>query len=241
MSAITDFAAGTRYALRGLLLLKQSGIWPYALMPLTINALLFGTVIWFGAGMFTSALDTLLPAWLDWLRWLLWPIFAVTVLAAVFFSFTLLASLLASPFNGLLAQHVETRLTGTPPESGRGLMGDMAAGAGGALHMLGYVALRGLPLVVVTVIPVVNLAAPILWFVFGAWLLTIGYADAPSGNHGHGLRDLRRRLEGNRALALGFGSAMTLITLIPGVNFVAVPTGVAGATLLWVERLQGSR
>ena len=39
-------------------------------------------------------------------------------------------------------------------------------------------------------------------------------------------------------LALGFGGAVMVATAIPLVNFLVIPAAVAGATVLWVERLE---
>ena len=37
-------------------------------------------------------------------------------------------------------------------------------------------------------------------------------------------------------MALGFGAACTLVTLVPLLNFVAMPAGVIGATLMYLEQ-----
>jgi CysZ protein len=44
----------------------------------------------------------------------------------------------------------------------------------------------------------------------------------------------RRLLRRNRLLAYGFGGGTLLLTLIPVVNFIAMPAAVAGASALWV-------
>jgi CysZ protein len=36
--------------------------------------------------------------------------------------------------------------------------------------------------------------------------------------------------------ALGFGTGMAVMLLVPVVNLAAIPAGVAGATLLWTDR-----
>ena len=40
-------------------------------------------------------------------------------------------------------------------------------------------------------------------------------------------------------LALGFGAGVTVITIVPGLNLVAMPAAVIGATLLWCDRFRG--
>jgi CysZ protein len=57
-------------------------------------------------------MQSAVPDWLGWLEWLLWPVFILALLIIVFYSFTLIANLIASPFNGLLAEKTEALLTG---------------------------------------------------------------------------------------------------------------------------------
>ena len=49
----------------------------------------------------------------------------------------------------------------------------------------------------------------------------------------------RRRLRKRRLLSLGFGGSSLLMTMIPLVNFLAMPVSVAGATAMWVHELKG--
>jgi CysZ protein len=90
----------------------------------------------------------------------------------------------------------------------------------------------------VFIIPVVQVAAPFIWVVFGAWMLALEYLEYPMNNHGRLFPEVRQALRQRRGLALGFGAAVLLLTLIPVVNFIAMPVAVAGATKLWVERLR---
>ncbi|HEY5703604.1 MAG TPA: EI24 domain-containing protein, partial [Gammaproteobacteria bacterium] len=62
--------------------------------------------------------------------------------------------------------------------------------------------------------------------------------DFPMGNHGILFDELRNRLKARRSLAYGFGLGVMLLTLVPVINFLALPAAVCGATRLWVEKLQ---
>ena len=106
--------AGAGYLLQGLGLILKPRLRRFVLVPLAVNVILFGGLIWYGAGQFEALLDWLLPDWLDFLSWLLWPLFALTVLLVAFYGFTLVANLIAAPFNGLLAEKVEAYLGGAP-------------------------------------------------------------------------------------------------------------------------------
>ena len=234
--------AGAGYLLQGLGLILKPRLRRFVLVPLAVNVILFGGLIWYGAGQFEALLDWLLPDWLDFLSWLLWPLFALTVLLVAFYGFTLVANLIAAPFNGLLAEKVEAYLGGAPADSASGwgdLLRGVPAALGSELRKLMYFALRAVPLLILFLIPGLNLLAPLLWLAFSAWFLALEYADFPMANHGLGFKEQHRRLKQQRLTSLGFGAAATLLTLIPVVNFVAVPAAVAGATAFWQARLRG--
>lgn len=213
----------------------------YVIIPGLINTLLFSLLIWYGASQFNSLIDWLLPAWLEWLRWLLWPLFGLAAALATFFTFTLVANLVGAPFNGLLAEAVERYL--------RGAVGEPAGGARRAVAAIGpallsemrklvYFAIRAIPLLLLFLIPVANLAAPFLWMAFTAWMLAVEYADYPMGNHDLLFPRQLALLRSVLPLALGFGGATALLMMIPLLNFLAMPAAVAGATAMWVERLE---
>ena len=102
-----------------------------------------------------------------------------------------------------------------------------------------YVAVRSLPLLVLFVIPGINVVAPVVWMVVGAWMLAITYVDYPMANHGIGFDDLLARLRARRLLGLGFGGAAMTALAVPVLNFFVIPCAVAGATAMWVEQLDG--
>ena len=105
-----SFTQGAGYVLTGLRWLPKAGLRGFVAMPLLINSVLFGGGIWLGASQLERldrAVQGWLPEWLAWLHWLLWLLFVLTVLVVVFYTFSLVANLLAAPFNGLLAERVE--------------------------------------------------------------------------------------------------------------------------------------
>jgi CysZ protein len=227
---------------QGLRLLKEPGIRRFVAIPFTINLFVFSGLIWFGMGQFEHLMDWLLPkegwfSWLQWLRYLLWPLFALTAVLVVFFTFTVLANLMAAPFNGLLAEKVERYLGGSPLP-GRPLWQEVPIALSSEMRKLSYFLIRALPLLILFLIPGLNLAAPLLWGLFSAWFLSIEYGDFPMANHRLAFPDQHARLKSRRLLALGFGGGVTLLMMIPILNFFAMPAGVAGATLLWHRHLR---
>lgn len=234
--------AGIGYFFQGLRLIIQPGLRRYVIIPLLINFSLFAGLIWFGSSQFEVFLQWLmpeLPEWLQWSEWLLWAVFVVAALLILFYVFSLLANVVASPFNGLLAEAVERHLTGEPQDADGGwkkMLSELVPTIIDELRKLLYLVVWSLPFLLLFLIPVVNLAAPFIWLIFSAWMLAVEYVDYPMGNHGLRSDEQKQRLGGKRLMSLGFGGAVTLATMTPILNFVVMPAAVAGATAMWVER-----
>lgn len=237
--------SGMHYLLEGLRLIRQPGLRRYVAVPLLVSTVFFTGAI-FGLAYWLEILINLLlgylPSWLDWLRYLLWPMFAVAGVLIIFYSFSLVTNFIAAPFNGMLAEAVEQHLTGQPIDTGgwQALVKDIVPSLLSELRKLLYFLLRALPLAVLFLIPGINIAAPFLWALFSAWMLAIEYIDYPMANHLLHFAEQRRRLRQRRLLSWGFGGSSLLMTMIPLVNFFAMPVSVAGATAMWVRELKDS-
>lgn len=238
-----SFTRGAGYVLTGLRWLPRAGLRSFVAIPLLINTALFGTGIWWSAGQLErldQAVQRWLPAWLAWLHWLLWPLFIVTALVVIFYTFTLVANAIAAPFNGLLAERVEKLVNpgGRAPQlsagsSWRELWFSPLRELGKLLYFVAW----AIPLVALSFVPAVNVAAPILWTVSTSWMLALEYADYPLGHRGLDLQAQRRLLRRRWPLTLGFGGMTLLLTLVPVLNFLAMPAAVIGATLMWNREL----
>ncbi len=240
------FARGASYLIMGMRWLPRSQLRRFVIIPLLINMLLFGLAIWWGVEEFAALMDWLVGImpnwrWLAWLRWLLWPLFGITVLVVSFYTFTLIANFIASPFNGLLSQRVAA-MAGSEhrPPAAANWWQELAAAPWIEIRKMVYFVGWGLlwlgALWLITLLmPPLGIVSPFLWWGFSAWMLALGYVDYPMANHGIGFREQRMMLNRKRSLVIGFGTAVLLMTMIPGVNFVVVPASVIGATLMWVE------
>jgi len=239
---VKDLFAGPAYLREGLALLRKPGLRRYVVMPLLVNVLLFGGLIWWTFGWVDTASQYLidrLPAWLQWLSQLVVPVFVLTSLVLIFYTFSIFANLIAAPFNGLLAEAVEAQLTGKPLQGDwRQLMRDILPSVFSELRKMLYFALRAVPLLVLLLVPAVNVVASLLWLLFSAWMMTVQYIDYPMANHGLFFKQQRARLRKRPLLAWSFGGTVMLCTMIPLVNFFVMPAAVAGATLIWVREGQ---
>ncbi len=240
---IADITRGTQALARALSLLNKPGVRIYVIIPLMINLLLFGALVWYGYSQFNVFVEWLMsfvPEFLDFIAWLIWIFFGVLAAMTVFFSFTPVANIVAAPFNALMSEKIEIALTGKAVSSEISFTRMAIDAIGSQLRKLVYIMFWALGLFLVSLIPVVNLVAPILWIVFGSWLLSLEYFDYPMGNHDLVFAEQKKRLGERRGIALGFGGAVMIMTSIPIINFFAMPVAVAGATLLWVEQLQSN-
>ena len=233
--------SGSQYLSAGLKLVLSPGLRLFVLLPLTINLILFVALIGFAVRQFSGWLDSLmgsLPSWLSFLDFLLWPLFVVLLLMMVFFTFTLLANIIAAPFNGFLAEKVEVVVRGEdtfPPFSWNELLAMVPRTLKRELRKLSYFLPRAIGLLILSLIPGLNLIATPLWLLFGVWMMAVQYIDYPCDNNKVSWDDMLAWLRAKRWQSLGFGGITYVALLIPFVNILMMPAAVAGATLFWVR------
>ena len=232
-------ARGFFQPILGLRMLTHPGLRRFVLIPLLLNIVVFVAVGWFAATHFDTFMDQWLPSheWLAFLRWIAWALFAAAYALATFYGFTLLANLIAAPFNSLLAAKIEARITGTaPPEGNESLMATVIPAITGEIGKIFYFLSRAIPLLLLFLVPGLNIVVTAVWILFGFWFLAIEYADYPMANHALSPTEQRAILRRSPLEALAFGAGATLLMLIPLVQFAAMPAAVAGATRLWMDQ-----
>ena len=240
---IADIVTGTQAIARALRLLNKPGVRIYVIVPLAINLVLFGALIYFGYNQFNLLVEKLMdsvPEFFQFLEWLLWLFFGGLAAITVFFAFTPVANIVAAPFNALMAEKIELHLTGVAPSSDISFARMALDAISSQLRKLVYILLWALGLFLFSLIPGINLIAPFLWIIFGSWLLSLEYFDYPMGNHDIVFDEEKRLLRERRGIALGFGGTVMIMTSVPFLNFFAMPVSVAGATLLWVEQFKSA-
>ncbi|GAB6068380.1 sulfate transporter CysZ [Methylothermus subterraneus] len=221
---------------RGILLLGRPPLRRFVLIPLLLNLILFAGAFALASHFFTAFLSGLIPDWLNWLHWLLWPLFALAFVLIAFFSFALVANLLASPFYAKLAERTEQMVTGqTPKPQEAGLLRTLLEELGGEVQRLGYFLRWAVPLAILSLIPGVNLIVPGLWLGFNAWFLGLEYSAYPLANAGLRFAEARRLLSQARVGGLTLGGAVMLGLGIPLVNVFLPPAAVIAATLYFVN------
>ncbi|MCK4608840.1 MAG: sulfate transporter CysZ [Gammaproteobacteria bacterium] len=229
------------YLLQGCKLLTHPKLRYFVLIPLTINTLVFALLLtlsihWFGDMM--KWIDGFLPHWLHWLNWLLWIFFALASWLSVIYSFSIIANLIAAPFNALLAEKAEELVTGKASELDAGVaaaLKDIPRVLKHELHKIIYYLPRAILCLALFIIPGIQVLAPLIWFLFNGWMMSIQYIDYPMDNHKIAFREIRRQLASKKATNLGFGITVMLASMLPIINFIVMPAAVVGATVLWTK------
>lgn len=232
------------YFMQGAHLILQPGMRKFILIPLLVNVLIFFVVTAYLWNTFGDVFDQILewsPSWLDWFAWLLWPLVAFIFLIVYGYSFNIITNFLAAPFFGLLAEKIETQLTGVaPPDEPwsqlipRTLQREAVK--------LWYFISRGFLVLIIFVallfIPGANLLGAVIAALWSCWCMAIQYSDYPADNHQLSFRELRRRLNSQQLTSYSYGGIILLGSMVPIVNIFITPIAVAGATLYWVREVK---
>ena len=219
--------------------------------PIAINCLLFLTL----TATFFNYYDT----WLDWLvNWipsgfgfistalkaLVGLLIFTLVIIAYSYSFNIITNIVAAPFYGLLAQRTEELITGKKlPEEA--IINMIARTLYREIQKLLYFLVRGLIIFLLVIllgtIPIINMTAPIIGLLWGAWTMALQYTDYAADNNQLSFRRLRKKLRQRKYSSVGFGGAIMLCSMIPVINIIAIPASVVGGTLFWINELEALR
>jgi len=233
---ISTFSNSFFSVFKSVFVLFKAELRRYVIIPLIINISLFSFTTYYVVSEFSSWMDSLLPSWLDWLNWLVIPLFTISILIVVFYTFTIVANIIAAPFNSLLSAKYENMIRGNQDtENSETIMQLIVRTLSAELKKIIYILLWLIPLLIISFIPVINLISPFLWILFAIWMLSLEYLDYPMGNHNHYFPEVKQTAHKKKSMTLGLGSGLFILTTIPLVNFIAIPAGVIAATKVYIE------
>lgn len=232
---------GIRFFFKGFSLVNQKGIKRFVIVPLAVNFVLFTLALMYlieQLGVQVEWIREQIPSWLSWIEFLLFPIALFVILLLFSLVFSSVANWLAAPFNGVLAERVEQKLTGVAPsqDSFMAVIKAIPHTLVREWRKLLYFIPRFIGYFIIGwFFPVVG---QIVWFLFIAWTLAIQYCDYAFDNNKVPFDHMRHVLRQNKAACFGFGGAVSIFTMVPILNLIVMPVAICGATAMWVEKLQ---
>jgi CysZ protein len=242
---LARFSQGFFYPFRaGRYLAGHPRLWKFVLIPLLINVVVFSALVYGGFLFFDAYVLHLIPTGEAWywlfLYYALWLVAAAVTGVLVFFTFTLVGNLIASPFNDLLSERTEGLISGTQPEH-RFTWAVFWADAKRILALevkkMAVFVLAMLLVFCLNLVPVVgSLLFSLLAFVLTVSFLAVEYLGFVAGRKEFTFRQLRRYFFSRFSLLSGFGTGVFVLLAIPFLNFVSIPLGVVGATLIWLDQ-----
>ena len=249
MSNATGFAggfvSGFRCVIEGLGLITEPGLRRHAVMPLLLSVVVFIVLLVvaiYNFGGVVGWIDHRLPSWLAWSAWLLWIGLAFAWAFGFYFGFTAVVGLVGLPFFMALTSAVERRMTGRLPASHQGMLYLTWIGFWRQFPRLGNLLFWLLVVCAISLvlffIPLVNVLISPLWFLFGAWTFAVMMSDFPLGARNMDWRRQHELIRSQRGRMFGFGTAASLMALVPVLNLLLLPATTAGVTVLWVEVLE---
>ncbi len=220
------------FLFKGLKLLTSPELRKFIIIPMLINVVLYSAALILGYFYISDLINQFIPSWLQWLSWILWPLFFVSFFITGFFTFSVVANLLAAPFYGKLSAKTLAMVDGKSVET---IEQPLAKVLVAESKRIGYLVTRALPLLILSIIPGLNVIAPFLWAVFGAWGMALEYLAYPLENEGVLFSEQKILVKSVRFGALSFGGLAVLGLAIPVLNIIVAPAAVIGATLYFNE------
>lgn len=213
----------------------------FVIIPIVIN---FVVLMTGGSLLFHFITNTVneyiagLPSWLSFLSYLVW-IVTVATLGFIFtYIFSTIATIIASPFYGMLAERAETVIRGEYAGNDDGIkeiIKDIPRIFKRELQKLWYYLPRLLVCIIIMFIPVLNVISPLCWFLLASWMMCIQYVDYAYDNHKVPFAKMRYDLSQQRFATFGMGAAVSIAMSIPVLNLLVPPAAVCAGTKYYVE------
>ena len=233
------FVNGASALIDGFRHLTHPALRAWLIWPILINLAVFAGLAWLLTGWLTGSIQGVmdgLPEWLNFLRWIMW-VLAVLMMALVFgVSFTTLTLLIGAPFYVVLTRRAMELVSVEPfPSANTGLTTLVQETVSSVLRELSKIR-RFIPwlllALVISVTPVINPVAPIVWLFVNSWIFAFQFVDYPIDARQRPITETREWLAEHRAAAFGVGAGVALCASVPFLNILVFPAAIIGACQL---------
>ncbi len=229
-------------------ILQHPGLLKFVMIPFLINLIVFSGSVYLGMDFFNGSVVQLIPQGEAWywsvLYYGLWILAVLVTAIMVFFSFTVVGNLIASPFNDLLSAKVERLLVGTvdeEPFSLRGFGRDARRTLAVEFKKISIFVGAMLFLLLFNLMPVVgSMVYSVLAVSLTLFFLVVEYMGFVFSRKRMNFAEQRRYILARKTTMLGFGAGVLVLLAIPFLQFACIPVAVVGATRLWCEDAQGT-
>ncbi len=241
---LTNFTRGFFYPFNSArFLLGHPSLLKYVAIPFLINLVVFSSAVYLGFDFFNDVVIHYVPRGEAWywaiLYYFSWLIAVLVTAVVVFFSFTVVGNLVASPFNDLLSERTEELLTGRKhdqPFVFSEFWKDTLRVIGVEVKKMGlFVAVMVLILPLNLLPGLGSLIYSVLAVSLTVFFLVVEYLGYVMARKRLTFRQQRRYIFGRLATMAGFGVGVLAILAIPFLQFLCIPVGVVGATRLWCD------
>lgn len=240
MGFLYPFRAG-RFIKRHPLLLK------YIIVPFLINVIVFSGAVYWGLTFFNSIVVHYIPQGDAWywmiLSYFIWTVAILVTIVLVFFGFTAIGAIIASPFNDILSEKTEELLTGIPNQEQFVfkifLRDAIQTVMDESKKIIIFIFLMAF-LLPINLLPGGSLPYSVLSVLLTVFFLVVEYTGYVFARKHLTFRDQRRFIFSHKFMMLGFGTGVMGMLAIPLLQFFCIPFGVVGATQLWYDLSRAS-
>lgn len=222
---------------------RHPRLYPFIVLPVLINVVSFCLVIYFGFDFYRNLVMSRVPQGDAWywliLHYFLMLLAIIVVLVFVFFTFAVVGSLLASPFNEVLSEKTALLLGESAPEEPFSIAAFLRSAGKSMLtesKKIGVFLLGMVLLLLLYLLPLLGaMLYPILSVVWTAFFLVMEYTGYVFTRKGLSFKEQRQIVYRNAPLMSGFGLGLFCLLAIPFLQFFCIPLGVVGAVRLLAE------
>ncbi len=241
---VVNFSRGFFAPFRSVRILRSNPrLIQYILIPFLINAIVFSAAVYLGLDFFSSTVVENIPLGDAWywavLYWFLWVVAVLLTAVLVFFSFTVIGNLLASPFNDLLSERTEEVLSGDVNDerfsASRFLKDALQTILMEAKKMWLFVVVMLLILPLNLLPGIGNSIYTLLAISLTLFFLCFEYLGFVLVRKHQFFREQKSYIFSRKFLMLGFSCGVMALLAIPFFQLFCIPLAVIGATRLWCE------
>ncbi|MEJ2470430.1 MAG: EI24 domain-containing protein [Desulfuromonadales bacterium] len=243
-NVVVNFSRGFFAPFRSLRILRQHmRLLPYIIIPFLINVAVFTGAVYLGLDFFGNTVVSQLPQGDAWywvvLYWLFWTLAVLVTAVLVFFSFTVVGNLIASPFNDLLSERTEEVLSGQSHQEPFSLRQFLADAWRTLLlearKMLIFVVAMLLILPLNLVPGIGNTLYTLLAVSLTLFFLSFEYLGFVLVRKHQFFTAQKNFIFARKFLMLGFSCGVMVLLAIPLFQLLCIPLAVIGVTRLWCE------